>query len=260
MVSFNCASFNPNLVESELFGHERGAFTGAMTTRRGRFEDADGGTLFLDEIGETSPEFQAKLLRVLQEGKFERVGGNKEIRVDVRLLASTNRDLETQVKSGTFREDLYYRLRVIPLHIPPLRERREDIAHLASHFLNTYNERYRCAIESISDAGLEYLVAQEWKGNVRELQHTIERAVVLARGDSLEPADFAYDVKPGEAPLEDRTLQAFVDRKSREYLLEVLDRENWRKQRVAKILGIDRVTLYRMLKKYSIEKGIELET
>ncbi|MEM7394652.1 MAG: sigma-54 dependent transcriptional regulator, partial [Verrucomicrobiota bacterium] len=180
MIAFNCAAFNPNLMESELFGHEKGAFTGAVSTRRGRFEDADGGMLFLDEIGETSLEFQAKLLRVLQEKELERVGGNTRIEIDVRVLASTNRDLQDEVKEGRFREDLYYRLRVIPIHMPPLRERGDDIILLATTFMNKFSEQYNCEAESFSKKCQEYLLSREWKGNVRELEHALERAVILS--------------------------------------------------------------------------------
>ncbi|MFC1497466.1 sigma-54-dependent transcriptional regulator, partial [Verrucomicrobiota bacterium] len=254
LVALNCASLNPNLIESELFGHEKGAFTSAATTRRGRFEDADGGTLFLDEITETNIEFQAKLLRVLQEGEFERLGGNKKISVDVRLLVSTNKNLEQEVKSGNFREDLFYRLKVIPIHLPSLKERREDIKLLAAHFAETYSKRYRDKACTIAVDGLDYLTALEWKGNVRELQHTIERAVVLSQNDSLKPNDFISFNTEEKANQTDQTLNSIIEEKTREHLIETLNRTGWHKKQTANILGIDRVTLYRMLKKYSIEK------
>jgi DNA-binding NtrC family response regulator len=255
LIAVNCASLNPNVIESELFGHERGAFTGAVAARRGRFEDADGGTLFLDEVGETGVEFQAKLLRVLQEKEFERLGGNRKIRVDVRLLASTNRDLEKEVAAGKFREDLYYRLRVIPIALPPLRERREDVPLLAAHFAAEFGQRYRAGACAISASGMEFLSAQEWKGNVRELRHAVERAVVLARGDTLDAGDFR--TLPGEAEAAGPAgakLQDVLDARTREHLLQVMDQTGWRKQRAAEVLGIDRVTLYRMLKRFSLEK------
>jgi len=254
LVALNCASLNPNLIESELFGHEKGAFTGAVASRRGRFEDADGGTLFLDEIAETGVEFQAKLLRVLQEGEFERLGGNKKISVDVRLLASTNRDLQQEVDAGKFREDLFYRLRVIPIHLPPLRERADDVDLLATHFAASYGERYMSGACTVSPEGLDYLSSREWKGNVRELQHAVERAVVLSTDEILGPGDFKGFDTGQEGARSDDTLHAFVDQKTREYLLQVLDRTGWRKQQAADILGVDRVTLYRMLKKYSISR------
>jgi DNA-binding NtrC family response regulator len=251
LVAFNCASLNPNLVESELFGHEKGAFTGAAAMRRGRFEEADGGTLFLDEIAETTTEFQAKLLRALQEKEIRRVGGGETVPVDVRLVASTNRDLEKEVAGGRFREDLFFRLQVIPIHMPPLRERVEDIPLLADHFLALYSEQYGARTVRMSGDCHAYLQAREWKGNVRELQHVIERAVVLAEGEVITPADLSgprSDDTQGEI-----TLQAFLDRQSREYLVRVLDSTGWHKQQAADLLGIDRVTLYRMLKKFRLE-------
>ena len=253
LIALNCASLNPNVIESELFGHEKGAFTGAVTPRRGRFEEADGGTLFLDEIGETSLEFQAKLLRALQEQEVARVGGNKPIHVDVRMLASTNRDLGEQVKNGTFREDLYYRLSVIPIHLPPLRERRGDIELLAEHFLSTYGRRYDCPANGITAEGKKHLESRDWKGNVRELQHAIERAVVLSPREQLGPDDFTALPTVGPPGPSDQTLRGFVDARTREHVLAVLDRTGWRKQRAAEALGIDRATLYRMLRKFSIE-------
>ena len=252
-IAVNCASLNPNLIESELFGHEKGAFTGAQAARRGRFEDADGGTLFLDEIAETETEFQAKLLRVLQEGEFERVGGNRKIKVDTRILASTNKDIQELAENGGFREDLYYRLCVIPVHLPPLRERPGDIRLLASHFAGLYADQYGCRASGISEKGLEYLAQQEWKGNVRELQHAIERAMVLSSGDMLDPEDFKSR-RSGEEPGLESTLDGFLSQKTKEHLIRTLDRTGWRKKEAAKILGIDRATLYRMLKKYSISR------
>jgi DNA-binding NtrC family response regulator len=256
LVAMNCASFNQNLIESELFGHEKGAFTGAIVSRHGRFEDADGGTLFLDEIAETTVEFQSKLLRVLQEGEFERLGGNKKIRVNTRVLASTNKDLRSEVGNGKFREDLFYRLAVIPIHLPPLRDRKGDISILARFFVTSYSKRYDCRASSVSEAGLNYLESLEWKGNVRELQHAIERAVVLCRKDVLDPEDFV-SVESPDAPQESAgTLEDFINDKTREYLLDVLDRTKWRKGKAAQILGVDRATLYRMLKKYSFDKDV----
>ena len=254
LVAFNCAAFNENLMESELFGHERGAFTGATSMRRGRFEDAHGGTIFLDEIGETSLGFQAKLLRVLQERQVERVGGNRPVDVDVRVIASTNRDLAAEVREGRFREDLFYRLRVVPVHLPPLRDRPEDILVLAQHFFEQYREQYESAATGISEAALLYLSRHPWPGNVRELRHTVERAVVLSTHHALEPEDFQFPETgtAADAP-ESLRLQDAVDRATREHLLHVLDRTGWRKQEAADLLGIDRATLYRSLKKLAIE-------
>ena len=257
LVSLNCAALNPGVIESELFGHEKGAFTGAIASRRGRFEDANGGTLFLDEISETSPEFQAKLLRVLQESEFERVGGSKPIQVDVRVITSTNRDLAMRVSDGKFREDLYYRLRVIPIHVPPLRERRDDIVLMAQHFVATFSERYQGTPRTISDEGMKYLETQEWKGNVRELLHAVERAVVLSTTAALEPTDFHVSESTTAEDQHGDELSDFVEKQTREHVISVLERSQWRKKKAADRLGIDRATLYRMLKKYSIEGGGE---
>jgi DNA-binding NtrC family response regulator len=215
------------------------------------------GTLFLDEIGETTPEFQAKLLRVIQEGVLERVGGNKPIRVNVRLIASTHRDLRREVAEGRFREDLYYRLKVIPVEVPALRERGEDIVLLAMHFLRQYAERYGVRVSGFSEAARRYLMAQPWKGNVRELQHVVERAVILARREVLDPEDVAMTELPGAAAVDGgggETLEAVLDQRSREHVVAVLDRTGWRKQEAASALGIDRVTLYRLIRKFSLDE------
>ena len=256
LIAMNCAAINPNLIESELFGHEKGAFTGADSARKGRFEEAQGGTLFLDEIGEMPIALQAKLLRALQEQEIERVGGNKTIPVDVRVMTSTHRDLEQDVRDGQFREDLYYRLSVIPIHLPPLRERADDIALLATRFLKTYVDRYGGRAKAFTEEALAFLSAQPWRGNVRELHHAIERAVVLARGETLGVDDFqAPKVSLGAQGEDALTLRDFLDAKSREHLLNVLERTGWQKQKAATRLDVDRATLYRMLKKYCIEEG-----
>jgi DNA-binding NtrC family response regulator len=254
LVALNCASLNANLIESELFGHERGAFTGAVAARRGRFEEAEGGTLFLDEITETTPEFQAKLLRVLQEGEFQRVGGNARIRSNLRLIAASNRSLSDAVREGRFREDLYYRLNVIPIEVPPLRERGDDILLLAMHFLQVYAKRYDCGVTGFAPEALAWLRGQPWKGNVRELQHAVERAVVLARGTALTVEDLSRPERAAPRSAADATLESVLERRTREYLVEVLDRTGWSKQRAAAILDVDRVTLYRMLRKFSLER------
>ncbi len=252
LVSCNCAAFNANLLESELFGHEKGAFTGATSARRGRFEEADGGTLFLDEIGETSREFQAKLLRVLQEREFERVGGNRRVAVDVRVIASTNRDLAAEVEARNFREDLYYRLRVVPIHLPPLRERREDILPLATAFLDQFRQDYGGPAHEISAEAAEWLARQEWRGNVRELRHCVERAVVLAEHARLEPADFAMGDAPPPAAGTPETLERFLDQQTAAFILRKLDENAWKKQQTAEQLGIDRATLYRLIQKHRL--------
>ena len=196
-VRVNCAALSEQLLESELFGHERGAFTGAIKRREGRFELADGGTLLLDEIGEISPALQAKLLRVLQEGEFERVGGNQTLKVDVRVVATTNRDLADEVAKGGFREDLYYRLHVLPLHLAPLRERGEDIVPLAEHFAAKYAETSGRTAPGFDRAARQALLAWEWRGNVRELENVIQRAVVLLAGDTIGSDDLVFGPTPG---------------------------------------------------------------
>ena len=198
-VRVNCAALPETLVETELFGHERGAFTGAQARRKGKFEQADGGTLFLDEIGELSPSTQAKLLRVLQAREFERVGGNETVRVDVRLITATNKDLERALAEGTFREDLYYRLNVFTIHIPPLRERKSDVLMLADHFVDKYARMHARTIKRISTPAIDMLVAYHWPGNVRELENTIERAVLVADGDVIHGHHLSPTLQTAEA-------------------------------------------------------------
>jgi DNA-binding NtrC family response regulator len=197
-VRLHCAALSESLLESELFGHERGAFTGAVARREGRFKQADGGTLFLDEIGEIPPAVQVKLLRFLQEKTFERVGGNETLKVDVRVIAATNRDLAAEIRKGAFREDLYYRLNVVTVHLPPLRERRGDIAPLASFFLRRYAVENGKAIETIESAALDAMLAYDWPGNVRELENVIERAVVLADSARIEKTQLPPTLVPSE--------------------------------------------------------------
>ncbi|MDX1388882.1 MAG: sigma-54 dependent transcriptional regulator [Acidobacteriota bacterium] len=202
LVRINCGALPENLVEAELFGHERGAFTGADRAKPGRFELADGGTLFLDEIGELPPAMQVKLLRVLEDGRVDRVGGTEPRRVDVRLVAATNRDLDDEVRAGRFREDLLYRLRVVEVRVPPLRERIDDVAVLVEFFLDKQARRLNRPRPTVSEAALAALQARPWPGNVRELENCVERAVLLAEGDELGPADFGLEGEPGAVPLE----------------------------------------------------------
>jgi Nif-specific regulatory protein len=188
-VAINCAALTESLLESELFGHERGAFTGAVTQKKGKLEVADGGTVFLDEIGELAPALQSKLLRALEVGEFERVGGTRPVRVDLRLLSATNRNLQDEIRAGRFRTDLYHRINVVKIHMPPLRERREDIPTLASHFVERLGRKAGRPLRGIAPAALQYLVEYEWPGNVRELENTIERAIVLGASDYIVPDD-----------------------------------------------------------------------
>ncbi|MBI5154740.1 sigma-54-dependent Fis family transcriptional regulator [Candidatus Poribacteria bacterium] len=265
-VALNCAALTETLLESELFGHEKGAFTGATRGHHGKFEEADAGTIFLDEIGETSNNFQTKLLRVLQEGIIVRVGGNDSVRVDVRVIAATNRELEKLVQSGAFREDLFYRLQVVPLEIPPLRERREDIEALASHFVIRACQQNGLPRRSLSKGAIEAMRAAPWKGNVRELENTIERAVILTRGDTIEAGDLWLPPESDDSPtpppqlngdvpesLWARQLSDFVDEMTKRRVLKALEDRQWRKQEAADSLGIDRATLYRMIKRFGLE-------
>ncbi|AKT41895.1 sigma-54-dependent transcriptional regulator [Chondromyces crocatus] len=198
-IKVNCAAIPKDLMESELFGYERGAFTGAVGSKPGRFELASGGTLFLDEIGEIPNEMQVKLLRVLQESEFERVGGIKTIRVDVRLVAATNRDLKREIAAGTFREDLFYRLNVVPITLPALRERKSDVPHLAAHFVAKFNARLKKNVEGVEPDALERLTSYEWPGNIRELENVIERAVLFADGQRIRVEDLPEDVRLGRS-------------------------------------------------------------
>ena len=255
-VKLNCAALPDNLLESELFGHEKGAFTGAAAQRKGRFERADGGTIFLDEIGEISPTFQAKLLRVLQEGEFERVGGNQTLRVDVRVIAATNKDLEAAVDEGKFREDLYYRLNVMPILMPPLRERLEDIPELASFLINKISQLQRRKLE-ITDSAIRLLMKNEWQGNVRELENCLERAAVMSENgvvdrETLEQAGLGdYSLaptapsRPTSAPTIDFNDPNIDDR---EKVIAALEQAGWVQARAARLLGMTpRQIAYRIL-------------
>ena len=262
-VEVNCAAIPDELIESELFGHEKGAFTGATTKRRGKFELADGGTIFLDEVGDMSLKTQAKVLRVLQEQTFERVGGTETLTVDVRVIAASNKNLEEEIQKGTFREDLFYRLNVIPFEVPPLRERREDIPILANHFLRLFSEEYGRRGKSLSPEAMQLLLQHPWPGNVRELRNVIERMVIMVPQDTIRHFDVAPSLRarPGavpEAPTEaegvwDGTLREARERFERQYILRRLGEANWNITRTAERLGIERSNLHRKLKAYGIE-------
>jgi two-component system, NtrC family, response regulator HydG len=253
LVTVNCAALAENLLESELFGHEKGAYTGAQRQRDGRFVQADGGTLFLDEIGEMAPALQAKLLRALQQGEVQRLGSDRPVRVDVRVLAATNRDLEAEVREGGFREDLYYRLNVIALRVPPLRERPEDIPLLARHFLGLFAERNRKTFRGFSPRVMDLMLHYEWPGNVRELENVVERAVILAPGEMVTEADLpatlrgagkAVDTPPPGQSLEDA---------EREAIVRTLEQVGNNKSEAARVLGVTRVTLRSKMKKFGLE-------
>jgi DNA-binding NtrC family response regulator len=254
-LKINSTAIPENLLESELFGYEKGAFTGAAASKPGKFELADKGTLFLDEIGDVPPVTQVKLLRVLQEREFERLGGTKTIKVDVRLIAATNRDLRAALEEGTFREDLYYRLNVVPIDIAPLRERKEDIPELANLFITRFAGDSGKPIESISPEAMKILVNYHWPGNVRELQNIVERACALAKGSVLEASDIHLDVRPAKAAngsggfLPDgMTLEQWED----EMVREALRRANGNKSQAARLLGLSRNALRYRLSKIGI--------
>ncbi len=252
-VAVNCKAFAEGLLESELFGHERGAFTGADRTRVGLFEQAAGGTLFLDEIGEISESFQAKLLRVLQEREIRRIGGEESRAVDVRIVVATNRDLQKDIAQGHFREDLYFRIAVIPIRIPPLRERPEDILPLARHFLVEHQRATGRAWTPFSDEVEELLCQHTWPGNVRELENAIERAVVLAEGDTLLASDLLLDASDGKKVADGPTLQAALDSATAQAIRGALVATGGAKGLAAERLAIDRTTLYRLIRKYTLE-------
>jgi two-component system response regulator HydG len=250
-VVINCSAYPATLLESELFGHEKGAFTGAIRQKAGRFEQAHGGTVFLDEIGEIAPSAQIKLLRVLQTQKFERLGGEKTLTVDVRIIAATNKDLLLEVKKGLFREDLYYRLNVIPIQLPPLLERRNDIPLLARHFLHRFAEEQGKKIEQFSPEAMRLLLDYSWPGNVRELENTVEHATVLAKGSRVEASDLPAALYSAISATDIGKPPTLVDHEKK-LLQEVLEKCGWNKKQAAKRLGISRSTLYEKLKKYQI--------
>jgi two-component system nitrogen regulation response regulator NtrX len=258
-VEVNCAAIPEELIESELFGHVRGAFTGAVADRRGKFEVADGGTIFLDEIGDMSLKTQAKVLRVLQEQTMEAVGGTSRIKVDVRVLAATNKDLKSEIRAGRFREDLYFRLNVIPVFVPPLRERSDDIALLADHFMAEFAREYGRRIKTFEPGAVFMLQRYQWPGNVRELRNVIERLMIMVPGDAISAADLGF-LDPGafarpaeaEVPADRLTLYEARDRFERELILRTLGEQQGNMSRTAEALGVERSNLYRKMKAFGI--------
>jgi DNA-binding NtrC family response regulator len=255
-IPVSCVALTETLLESELFGHEKGAFTDAIAQKKGKFELANGGTIFLDEIGDISPKLQLSLLRVLQEREFTRVGGIKPIKVDVRIIAATNRDLKKGVDEGKFRDDLYYRLNVISIELPPLREHKEDVPLLAHHFIEKLNIEMGGKVERMSEEALNLLLEYDWPGNVRELENVIERAMVITKGTSIKAEDLHLSPQVtktrGMTPLSgDKTIKA-VEKK---HISKILMENNWNIQKSAEQLGIDRVTLYNKIKKYKLKEG-----
>lgn len=260
LVEVNCAAIPNELIESELFGHEKGSFTGATAQRIGKFEQADGGTIFLDEIGDMSLNAQAKVLRALEEGKIERVGGNRQIPVDVRVIAATNKNLLEEIKRNTFREDLYHRLNVIPVQVPPLRERRDDIALLAAAFAEDLAQRYGMAKKSFSDDALRKLKGMDWSGNVRELRNIVERLVIMTPKSVIESDEIDRGTGGTRKESDDLldiggTFQDFKDRSEAAYIKKMLEAHNWNISRTAESLDIQRSHLYNKMKKYGLTRG-----
>jgi two-component system response regulator HydG len=255
-IKVSCAALPETLLESELFGHEKGAFTGAIARREGRFQLAHRGTIFLDEVGEMSPATQTKILRVLQEKEFEPLGGTRTVKVDVRVIAATNKDLASEVKEGRFREDLYYRLNVVPVSIPPLRTRKDDIPALAAHFLNFYREKNQKELKEVSPKALDLLIRYDWPGNIRELENCLERAVIMARGEVIAPMDLppqiqALSSEKGEPGVHFPS-GISLQEAERALILKTLEDTGGNRSRAAEILGINRRTLQIKLKEYGI--------
>jgi transcriptional regulator with PAS, ATPase and Fis domain len=248
LISVHCGALTESLLESELFGHEKGAFTGATFNRKGRFEMADGGTIFLDEIATISPKMQIELLRVLETKSFVRVGGNKEITSDFRVICATNRDLKTMVKSGTFREDLFYRLNVVNIAIPPLRERVDDIPMLVNHFIRKYCTSMSRDLITIEPAALKQLEKFEFPGNVRELENMIERAIVIGNGKEIRLKDL-----PLGREVRDSTVES-LEELEKKHIEQILDKYGWNVSRSARALSVDRVTLYNKIRRYNLKQ------
>jgi two-component system nitrogen regulation response regulator NtrX len=263
-VEVNCAAIPHELIESELFGHEKGAFTGAHTQRKGKFEVADKGTLFLDEIGDMSLAAQAKVLRALQDGVIQRVGGSQTIVVDVRVVAATNKEIQAEIAEGRFREDLYYRLNVVPIHVPPLRERKEDIPLLVEHFAVVYCEENTLPPKRLTEDAITALAERPWAGNVRELKNTIERLVILAPGEAVTAADVAALTGPavGRAPAEDGNLldrdlsfSDYQEAAEKAFLTRKLEENDWNVSETARQLDMQRSHLYKKIEKYGLARG-----
>ncbi len=250
LVKVNCSALSENLLESELFGHVRGSFTGAIKDKVGRFQLSDGGTIFLDEIADISPKIQIKLLRVIQEKEFERVGDSKTSKVDVRVVSATNQDLSEKVKRGEFREDLYYRLNIMKINLPPLRERREDIPLLVNHFMKKFNTKFTKDITSISKDVEKLFMDYNWPGNVRELEHTLEHAFILCRHSAITIAHLPPEIKTHSS--DDISISGNGNIDDPEVILSALEKTAWNKTKAAALLGISRRSIYRKIKEFNI--------
>jgi DNA-binding NtrC family response regulator len=259
-IEVNCAAIPNELIESELFGHEKGSFTGAVSQRIGKFELANKGTIFLDEVGDMSPQAQAKVLRAIEDGKIERVGGGKKIDVDVRIISATNKELLEEITKEHFREDLYHRLNVIPINVPPLRERKEDILILAEAFSQEITKRHKKLPVKFLDDAIKLLQEMSWSGNVRELRNIIERIIIIIDKREIARSDIELLLKPGQATMDDiidesNSFQEFKEKAERAFILKQLNENNWNISKTAELLDIQRSHLYNKMKKYGIEKG-----
>jgi len=259
-IEVNCAAIPNELIESELFGHEKGSFTGAVSQRIGKFELANKGTLFLDEVGDMSPQAQAKVLRAIEDGKIERVGSGKKIEVDVRIISATNKDLADEIGKESFREDLFHRLNVIPIQIPPLRERKEDIPILVEYFSNEIITRHKKPPVKFLDDAIKLLQEMSWTGNIRELKNIVERIIIIIDKREIARSDIEFLLKPGQATMDDiidvsNSFQEFKEKAERAFIIKQLNENNWNISKTAEILDIQRSHLYNKMKKYEIEKG-----
>jgi two-component system, NtrC family, nitrogen regulation response regulator NtrX len=263
-VQVNCAAIPEELIESELFGHEKGSFTGATEKQVGKFEQADRGTIFLDEIADMSAKTQAKVLRVLQEGEVERLGSARTIKVDVRVIAATNKNLEEEIEKGHFREDLYFRLAVIPIFVPPLRERPDDVPLLVRHFMDYFSRENNVRPKRITQAALDALQRYRWKGNIRELRNTVERLIIMTGGDSIDLPDLPESLRSpsagasgapraaGDEAAKSGTLREFKDMSERAYLVQKLRENGWNISKTAEVIDTPRSNLYKKLEQYQI--------
>jgi len=259
-IEVNCAAIPNELIESELFGHEKGSFTGAVSQRIGRFELANKGTIFLDEVGDMSPQAQAKVLRAIEDGKIERVGGGKKIDVDVRIISATNKELLEEIEKEKFREDLYHRLNVIPINVPPLRERKDDIQVLVDAFSKEITTRHKKPSVKFQDDSLKLLQEMPWSGNVRELKNIVERIIIIIDKRDIHKTDIELLLKPGQVTMDDiidesNSFQEFKEKAERAFILKQLNENGWNISKTAELLDIQRSHLYNKMKKYGIEKG-----
>ncbi len=253
-IKVNCAALSEGLLESELFGHVKGAFTGAINDKIGRFEMADGGTIFLDEIGDITPHTQVKLLRVLQEGEFERVGGTKTVKINVRVITATNKDLKAMVERSEFREDLYYRLKVVPVRLPPLRERKDDIPLLVRHFIEKFNREMNMEVTNVSPAAMELLMEYNYPGNIRELEHIIEHAFVRCQGKTINPENLPRDLQNNYIISNVMSQSEPLKALEKEMIVQALRETDWKYSECSRKLNISRTTLWRRMKEFNIEK------